>query len=82
MQKGGFTGIQLHSAHGYLLEFPPPRTNTRTDRWGGSLENPCPAVDADRKGNAEAVGAEFPIGVKLNSADFQRDGFSPDDSFG
>ncbi|MBK8490882.1 MAG: hypothetical protein IPL49_08345 [Saprospirales bacterium] len=80
-KKGGFTGIQLHSAHGYLLsEFLSPRTNTRTDQWGGSIENRARLLMRIVKETREAVGAEFPIGVKLNSADFQRGGFSPDDS--
>ena len=45
LKEAGFTGVQLHSAHGYLLsQFLSPRSNQRTDRWGGSLENRARAL--------------------------------------
>lgn len=80
-RETGFTGVQVHAAHGYLLsEFLSPDVNLRTDAWGGSLENRArlllEAVRAVRK----AVGADFPVSVKLNSADFQRGGFSHADA--
>ncbi len=72
-----FTGVQIHAAHGYLIsEFLSPDVNVRTDGWGGTLENRArfllEAVRATRK----AVEKKFPVAVKLNSADFQRGGFS------
>jgi len=77
----GFTGVQIHAAHGYLLsQFLSPLTNQRTDRWGGSLENRARLlVEVVREVRA-AVSARFAVSVKLNSADFQRGGFSPDDA--
>lgn len=77
----GFTGVQVHGAHGYLLsQFLSPYTNRRTDRWGGSLENRArlllDTVDAVR----ERVGDAFPVAVKLNSADFQKGGFTNDEA--
>ncbi|WOJ93330.1 NADH:flavin oxidoreductase/NADH oxidase family protein [Congregibacter variabilis] len=81
MKDAGFTGVQIHGAHGYLIsQFLSPRTNQRDDRYGGELENRArfllEIVDATR----EAVGPEFPVAVKLNSADFQKGGFDFDDS--
>lgn len=80
-QSAGFTGVQVHGAHGYLLsQFLSPRANHRDDRWGGSLENRArPLLDAVRAVRA-AVGPAFPVSVKLNSADFQRGGFALEDS--
>jgi len=79
-QKAGFTGIQIHSAHGYLLsQFLAPKTNQRTDKWGGSIENRARLLFAIYEKTRAAVGNDFPIGVKLNSADFQRGGFNEED---
>ena len=80
-QQAGFGGVQIHSAHGYLLsQFLSPNTNLRNDEWGGSLENRSRLLLTIIKQMREAVGPGFPISVKLNSADFQRGGFSEDDS--
>lgn len=80
-QQGGFTGVQIHSAHGYLLsQFLSPITNRRTDQWGGSLENRSRILGQIVQGIREAVGPQFPISVKLNSADFQRGGFTAEES--
>ena len=80
-KRAGFTGVQFHAAHGYLLsQFLSPLTNQREDEWGGSLENRSRALIRIVKETREQVGAEFPISVKLNSADFQKGGFDFDDS--
>lgn len=80
-QKAGFTGIQLHSAHGYLLsQFLSPKTNRRTDQWGGSLENRSRLLMTIIQETRKVVGKGFPIGVKLNSSDFQRGGFTEEES--
>jgi len=77
----GFTGVQFHSAHGYLLsQFLSPLTNQREDEWGGTLENRARALIAIVTKAREALGTDFPISVKLNSADFQKGGFDFDDS--
>ncbi|RRS05516.1 NADH:flavin oxidoreductase/NADH oxidase family protein [Aquabacterium soli] len=80
-EKFGFNGVQIHAAHGYLFsQFLSPITNKRQDRWGGSIENRARIlVDVVQEVRA-AVGAEFAVAVKLNSADFQRGGFSPEDA--
>src|SRR5580693_1360496 len=73
----GFTGVTLHAAHGYLIsQFLSPLTNRRQDKWGGSLENRARLLMSVLAAVREAVGAEFPIGIKLNSSDFQKGGFT------
>jgi 2,4-dienoyl-CoA reductase-like NADH-dependent reductase (Old Yellow Enzyme family) len=80
-RKAGFTGIQIHAAHGYLLsQFLSPRTNNRLDQWGGSLENRSRILKYIVSKTRKSVGSDYPISVKLNSADFQRGGFTEDDS--
>jgi 2,4-dienoyl-CoA reductase-like NADH-dependent reductase (Old Yellow Enzyme family) len=80
-KQAGFTGVQIHAAHGYLVsQFLSPLYNQRTDEWGGSIENRMRfLIEIIRAIRAE-VGPEFPIGVKLNSADFKSKGFTEDDA--
>eukprot|EP01134_Creolimax_fragrantissima_P007154 CFRG7154T1 len=81
LKDAGFSGVQLHAAHGYLLSsFLSNNTNQRTDQYGGSLENRARLLLESVAECRAAVGPSFPIAVKLNSADFQRGGFSEDDS--
>lgn len=80
-KEGGFDGIQLHSAHGYLLhQFLSPITNRRTDQWGGSLDNRCRLLMTIIDQTRAVVGSTFPISVKLNSSDFQKGGFTEEES--
>lgn len=80
-KKAGFTGIQIHAAHGYLIsQFLSPYHNQRTDEWGGTLENRMRFVLEVYQEIRSQVGADFPISIKLNSADFQRGGFSEQES--
>ncbi|MEL6537133.1 MAG: NADH:flavin oxidoreductase, partial [Bacteroidota bacterium] len=80
-QEAGFTGVQIHAAHGYLLsQFLSPRTNLRTDGWGGSIENRSRLLLTIVEETRKAVGDDFPIAVKLNSSDFQRGGFTEEES--
>ena len=80
LKTAGFDGVQVHSAHGYLLsQFLSPRTNRRDDRWGGSLENRARLLLESVRAVRAAVGAEFPVAVKLNSSDFVKGGFEPDE---
>jgi 2,4-dienoyl-CoA reductase-like NADH-dependent reductase (Old Yellow Enzyme family) len=76
-RQTGFTGVQLHGAHGYLISsFLSPRANKRRDEWGGPLENRARLLlEALRAVRAE-VGPRFPVALKLNVSDFQEDGFS------
>jgi 2,4-dienoyl-CoA reductase-like NADH-dependent reductase (Old Yellow Enzyme family) len=80
-RETGFTGVQFHAAHGYLLSaFLSPRANIRTDEWGGSLKNRARALIEIVKHARAALGADYPISVKLNSADFQKGGFAFEES--
>ncbi|MBV8635144.1 MAG: NADH:flavin oxidoreductase/NADH oxidase family protein [Burkholderiaceae bacterium] len=80
-ERSGFTGVQIHAAHGYLLsQFLSPLTNKRQDRWGGSIENRARLLLDIVRAVRAAVMPQFAVSVKLNSADFQRGGFSPDDA--
>ena len=80
-KAAGFTGVQVHAAHGYLMSsFLSPRTNLRDDEYGGCLENRARALLESVRACREAVGADFPVAVKLNSADFQKGGFAFEDS--
>lgn len=80
-KKAGFSGVQIHGAHGYLVsQFLSGHHNTRTDQWGGNPENRRRFVLSVFEAMRAAVGNNFPIGIKLNSADFQRGGFTEEES--
>ena len=76
----GFDGVQVHSAHGYLLsEFLNPLANRRDDDFGGSLDNRARLLIEIVKAVRGAIGADKALSVKLNSSDFQKGGFTFDD---
>ena len=76
----GFTGVQVHGAHGYLLSsFLSPITNRRNDAWGGALANRARFLIEAVRAVRAATGADFPLSVKLNSDDFRKGGFSHSD---
>lgn len=80
-EQAGFTGVEIHAAHGYLLsQFLSPLTNRRGDQWGGPLENRARLLLEIVKAVRAVVSSGFAVAVKLNSADFQRGGFSTDDA--
>lgn len=80
-EKAGFTGVEIHAAHGYLLsQFLSPLSNKRQDQWGGTLENRARILIEIVKAVRAVVSDTFTVAVKLNSADFQRGGFSAEDA--
>lgn len=82
-EKAGFSGVQIHGAHGYLIsQFLSPLSNHRTDRWGGSLENRARLLLEVIHAVRASVSPSFCVAVKLNSADFQRGGFDAADARG
>ena len=81
MKEAGFTGCQIHGAHGYLVsQFLSPNSNIRTDQWGGSLSNRARFVLEVYREIRRQVGSDYPIAIKINSADFQRGGFTEEES--
>lgn len=80
-KKSGMKGAQIHGAHGYLVsQFLSPLTNLRKDKWGGSLENRARFVLEIYRDMRKKVGADFPLGIKINSADFQKGAFTEEES--
>jgi len=80
-KEAGFTGVQIHGAHGYLVsQFLSPRHNRRTDRWGGNSKNRRRFVLEIYRAMRKAVGENYPVSIKLNSADFMNGGFTETES--
>ncbi|KAJ2894034.1 hypothetical protein MKZ38_007976 [Zalerion maritima] len=81
LEKAGFDGIQLHGAHGYLIaQFLSPRTNKRTDQYGGSVTNRARLAVEIADAVHRRVSASFVVGIKINSVEFQEDGITPEDA--
>ncbi|WP_406281151.1 NADH:flavin oxidoreductase/NADH oxidase family protein [Nocardia sp. NBC_00881] len=80
-ETAGFDGVQVHGAHGYLVaQFLSPLSNRRDDAWGGDAGRRMRfALEVVRRIRAR-VSPGFAVGIKLNSADFQRGGFTEDES--
>ncbi|GID06867.1 hypothetical protein TMM008_40690 [Pseudomonas sp. 008] len=80
-KKAGFSGVEIHGAHGYLVnQFLSPHHNRREDAWGGTPEKRRRFVMEVYSEIRRQVGPEFPVGIKLNSADFQQGGFTEEES--
>ena len=80
-KKAGFSGVQIHAAHGYLInQFLSPYHNLRDDHWGGSAEKRRNFLIEVYKAVRTEVGQDFPVAIKLNSADFQKGGFTEEES--
>ena len=74
-QKAGIDGVEIHAAHGYLVnQFLSPHTNKRTDRYGGDLMGRMRFVTEIIKGIQAYCGPKFPISVRMNGDDFIEDG--------
>lgn len=76
-KAAGFDAVQLHGAHGCLInQFLSPLTNRRQDDYGGSLENRSRFAYEVLAATRSAVGPDYPVFIKLNSADFQEGGLT------
>ena len=79
-KKAGFDGVQIHAAHGYLLsQFLSPYFNRRTDGYGGSIENRARIVLETLYAIRSAVGAGYPVLIKMNSEDFVQGGLTAEE---
>lgn len=77
----GVDAIQLHGAHGFLInQFLSPLTNRRTDEYGGSIENRSRFLLEVYRNVRETVGADYPLLIKLNASDHVDGGLEIDDS--
>jgi 2,4-dienoyl-CoA reductase-like NADH-dependent reductase (Old Yellow Enzyme family) len=77
----GFDAVQLHGAHGYLInQFLSPLTNRRTDEYGGDIENRSRLLMEVFGSVRETVGADYPVLIKLNAADNLDGGLEIDDA--
>jgi 2,4-dienoyl-CoA reductase-like NADH-dependent reductase (Old Yellow Enzyme family)/thioredoxin reductase len=75
-RKGGFDLVEIHAAHGYLInQFLSPNANQRTDRYGGSFTNRIRfALEVFWEIKAKA-GDDFPVGVRMNGEDYIENGW-------
>lgn len=81
VKKAGFDGVEIHSAHGYLLnQFFSPLTNKRTDEYGGNLEGRIKIHIDIIKAVREAVGNDYPILLRLGASDYMEGGSTIEDS--
>ncbi|MCX5188852.1 NADH:flavin oxidoreductase/NADH oxidase family protein [Streptomyces mirabilis] len=80
-ETAGFAGVQVHGAHGYLVnQFLSPLSNRRDDEWGGDPERRMRFLLEVVRRIRSRVSPGFAVAVKLNSADFQRGGFTEEES--
>jgi 2,4-dienoyl-CoA reductase-like NADH-dependent reductase (Old Yellow Enzyme family) len=79
-REAGFDAVQLHGAHGYLLsQFLSPRTNHRTDEWGGSPERRRRFLVEVVRAVRHAVGEGYPVWMKMGLRDYSDDGLELDE---
>ena len=81
MQKAGFDGVLIHGGHGFLFtQFLSPLMNTRTDSYGGSLENRARFPLQILKAVREAVGPDFLVELRIDGTDHQPGGITPEET--
>jgi 2,4-dienoyl-CoA reductase-like NADH-dependent reductase (Old Yellow Enzyme family) len=81
VKEAGFDGVEIHSAHGYLLnQFLSPLTNKRTDEYGGDIKKRIRMHLEVIKAVRQAVGNDFPILLRLGASDFTEGGTTIEDS--
>ncbi len=79
-REAGFDGVEIYGAHGYLIQqFLSPESNTRTDGYGGSFENRMRFALEVLAAVRNAVGEDYPVGMRINGDDFVEGGLTLDD---
>lgn len=80
-ERAGFDGVEIHAAHGYLLsQFLSPSTNHRSDEYGGSLKHRMQLIVEVKEAISRRVRKDFIVGIKINSVEFQDEGFRTDEA--
>jgi 2,4-dienoyl-CoA reductase-like NADH-dependent reductase (Old Yellow Enzyme family) len=80
-QEAGFDGVQLHGAHGYLInQFLSPSVNRRSDEWGGDLQGRMRFLQRVCRAVREQVGPDYPVFIKLGMVDGVKDGLTLEES--
>lgn len=80
-QMAGFDGVEIHAAHGYLInQFLSPYSNRRTDEYGGSLENRTRFLTQVLMGIKAVCGAKFPVSVRISADEFVENGLGLEES--
>lgn len=81
VKEAGFDGVEIHSAHGYLLnQFFSPLTNKRSDEYGGDVKNRIRIHLEIITAVREAVGEKFPVFLRLGACDYMEGGTTIEDS--
>jgi 2,4-dienoyl-CoA reductase-like NADH-dependent reductase (Old Yellow Enzyme family) len=80
-REAGLDGVELHAAHGYLLnQFISPYTNHRIDAYGGSAENRRRIIAEILATIDELAGADYPVGLRINATEWIEDGLQTDEA--
>ncbi len=80
-KNAGFSGVQIHAGHGFLLsQFLCPLFNRRSDGYGGSIEARCRIVLEVIDEVRRAVGPSYPVAIRINSTDKLEGGLSEDEA--
>jgi len=80
-REAGFDFIELHGAHGYLInQFLAPNSNIRSDEYGGSFENRTRFLFEVLEAVKNTAGADYPVGIRINGNDYIENGWELKDT--